>query len=37
VSYADANALHRSAYPGYRRYEERAAPRRIAVFKLIPA
>jgi deazaflavin-dependent oxidoreductase (nitroreductase family) len=25
------------AYPGYRRYVERAAPRRIAVFKLIPA
>jgi deazaflavin-dependent oxidoreductase (nitroreductase family) len=24
------------AYPGYRRYEQRAAPRRISVFRLIP-
>jgi deazaflavin-dependent oxidoreductase (nitroreductase family) len=29
-------ALAAESYPGYRRYEARAAPRRIAIFRLIP-
>jgi deazaflavin-dependent oxidoreductase (nitroreductase family) len=29
-------AIAAVAYPGYRRYERRAAPRRISIFRLIP-